>query len=346
MAADGDGRKIHQRRADPRRLTGQTGPSHRLSLRSMAPALAGAVLMLVTALGLLVWPVETRAFLLGLGTGCLVAALALSLVLTYRGSGVINFAAGATATYSAYAYDSLRRSGGLFLPPLPDSVSLGGAMGFWPALLVTLALSVLLGLVLHVLVFRPLRHAPPMMKIVASVGVLITLQALIVLRFGNDPRPMLPVFDKNAVRLPRDITLPEDQLILAAIVTGLTVALWALFAFTRFGLATRAAAENERGAVILGYSPDLLAGVNCVLSTVLIGLLGVLVATVNGSINPSTITLLVVPALAAALIGGFTSFGVALIAALGIAMTQNLVEYLSILDWFPQTSRGAIPGLK
>lgn len=314
--------------------------------RTGVRAIIGVALIVVPVACALALPNETGAFVLGLGSGCLVAALGLGLVLTYKGSGVINFAAGAMATYSAYAYDSLRRDGSLFLPPLPRSVSLGGPLDFWPALLVTLLLAALLGLVCHLLVFRPLRHAPPLMKVVASVGVLITLQALIVLRFANDPRPMLPIFDKRPVHLPGDITIPSDQLILGAIVIAIAVALWALFAFTRFGLATRAAAENERGAVILGYSPDLLAGVNWVLSTVLVGLLGILVATVNGSVNPSSITLLIVPALGAALIGGFTSFGITTIAALGIAMTQNLVQYLSILDWFPQTSRGPLPGVK
>ena len=49
--------------------------------------------------------------------------------------------------------------------------------------------------------------------------------------------------------------------------------LYALFSFTRFGLATRAAAENEKGAIVLGFSPDFLAGANWVLATVFVGLL-------------------------------------------------------------------------
>jgi branched-chain amino acid transport system permease protein len=312
----------------------------------------------------------TRALLLGLGTGALVAAIALAVVLTYQGSGVVNFASAATAMYAAYVYDGLRRDGTLFLPPLPNplalveglvhfaggdgftvphwptDVSFGSALDFWPALVVTLAVSAGMGALFHLLVFRPLRHAPPLAKVVASVGLLIVLQAVVVLRFGGTPRPVQPILDKTPVDLPRDTTIPQDQLLLAGLVIVLAVALWALFRFTRFGLATRAAAENEKGAVTLGFSPDFLAGTNWVLSTLLAGLLGVLVATVNGSIDPATIALLIVPALAAALLGNFTSFGVATAAGLGIAMSQSLIQYLGTKDWFPHSGGGPLPGVK
>lgn len=312
-------------------------------VRKTAAGIVGALV----AAGLVVaqWPDAARAMVLGLGPGCLIAAIALAIVLTYKGSGVLNFASGAMAMYSAYAYVALRRSGEIFLPPLPSSISFGRPLEFWPALAVTLLLAALLGLVCHLLVFRPLRQAPPLMKVVASVGVLITLQALVVLRFESAPLAIEPIFAKHPVKLPGNLVIPSDQLVLATIVLAVAVSLWALFRFTRFGLATRAAAETERGAVVLGYSPDWLAGVNWVLSTVVVGLLGVLVATVNGSITPTNITLLVVPALGAALVGGFTSFGITTLAAIAIAMVQELVVYLATLSWFPHTSQGPIPGV-
>ena len=102
--------------------------------------------------------------------------------------------------------------------------------------------------------------------------------------------------------------IPQDDLLLAVIVVAVTAVLWAVFRFTRFGLATRAAAENEKGAVVLGFSPDLLAGTNWVLSTVITGVFGILAASINSFIDPFTVTLLIVPALAAALLGNFSSF--------------------------------------
>jgi branched-chain amino acid transport system permease protein len=294
--------------------------------------------------GALAWflPGEATALLLGTGTGCLIAAIALAVVLTFRGSGTVNFAAGAIAMESAYVYDDLRRSGTLF----PTTLSLGGPLGVLPAMAVALVVAALIGALCHLLVFRPLRQAPPLSKVIASVGVLIVLQAIAVLRFGSTPRSVQPIVAKAPVRLANGIVVPGAQLLLAGNVVSFTIALWALFRFTRFGLATRAAAENERAAMLLGFSPDFLAGVNWVFSAVLTGFLGILVATVNGSLDPVTITLLVVPALAAALLGGLTSFGMATTAGLGIAMAQSLVQYLSTKPWFPQAGSGPLPGVR
>ena len=114
----------------------------------------------------------------------------------------------------------------------------------------------------------------------------------------------------------------------------------------RFGLATRAAAENEKGAMLIGFSPDRLAGTNWVLSTVLTGAFGILVASVNSFIDPFTVTLLIVPALAAALLGKFNSFWVTTAAAFGIAMTQSWLGFLGTKDWFPHAGTGPIPGVK
>src|SRR5262245_13190784 len=64
-----------------------------------------------------------QAVLLGVGVGSLVVAIALSVVVTHRGSGVVNFAAAALAMYAAYVDDGLRRDGQLVLPPLPNPLA-------------------------------------------------------------------------------------------------------------------------------------------------------------------------------------------------------------------------------
>ncbi len=309
----------------------------------------------------------------GIAQGALIAAIALGIVLTHRGSGVINLANGAVAMYVAYVYTSLRNDGDLFLPPLPNPLALvegavhlvqaedtfhlpdlpthlsfGPNMQFWPALALSLSCAVLLGLVLHLLVFRPLRHAPPLAKVVASAGVFLVLQAIGVRRFSTSPRSVkeLPFVGKEQVDL--GITsIAQDQLFVALVVVTCTAALWVLFQRTRFGLATRAAAEDERGAITLGYSPDLLAGANWVLSTVVTGLLGIFVASVSSTVDPVVIPALVVPALTAALVGGFTSFAWTTLAAFLLGMQLPLVQYLGVsADWFPRVDGIAIPGVE
>lgn len=76
--------------------------------------------------------------LLGLGSGAVFGALALALVLTFRSSGVVNFATGATALYSAYTYAFLRQGELLVpLPGVPKTVGLGGPLGLFPAMAIS-----------------------------------------------------------------------------------------------------------------------------------------------------------------------------------------------------------------
>ena len=307
----------------------------------------------------------------GIASGALIVAVAIGIVLTYRGSGVVNFSNGAIAMYAAYVYAVLRSQGDLFLPPLPNPLSLiegpvnffssgsplelpdlptkisfGDTLGLFPALTITLLFCILLGLALHFLIFKPLRHATPLTQVVASVGVFLLLQAIVVRRFAATPRPVKPIFQKSPIDLPFGINFSKDQLIVSVLVVIFTLALWALFRFTRFGLATRAAAENEKGAIILGFSPEFLSGVNWTLSTVVTGLLGVLVASINTAVDPATIPALIVPALTAALVGNFSSFGLTAVAGFLLGMQSQLMVYLGVTQsWFPRSGGSAFPGM-
>jgi branched-chain amino acid transport system permease protein len=285
---------------------------------------------------------RTMVFLLlGLGAGAVYASLGLGLVLVHRVSGVVHVAHGAVAAYVAYAFVELRTAGDLILPV--GRVDLGDEVAFGPALGLALVVAAALGLVTYGLVFRPLRGAPPLAGLVASVGLMATMQALIVLRFGAAGRPVPAILPAEPVRL-LGADVPRDRLVLAALVIVAAAVLWAVSRFTRFGLASRAAADDTTGVALLGWSPDVLAAVNWVAAGVLAGLGGILVAPITG-LDPVTTTLLVVPALAAALVGRLVSFGATTAAALGLGMIQSLILLLQDnLSWLPRSGiREAVP---
>ena len=313
-------------------------------------------------------PKQLAPMFSNIGTGALISAIALGVVLTYRGSGVVNFANGVVTVFIAYWFYGLRYEGRLYIPPLPNPLVLieipvnwfresGKYLDLpkWPTVIdlpgerltlaaafpVAIVLAILLGLALHFLIFRPLRHAPVLAKVVASVGVFVVLQDFVRLRFGETAKSgiRLPL-PEGKQKLPGDLgAIPNNQIFLAVVVIAIAFGLWALFKFSRFGLATRAAAENERGAIVLGFSPDFLAGANWVLSTVIAGLLGILASPIT-NLDTISLPLMIVPALGAALLANFSSFGLTVAGGMGIAMMQAWVQFQGAKTWFPD---GVLP---
>ena len=254
------------------------------------------------------------------------AALGLGLVLVHRASGVVNFAHGAMAMLVTYAFVELR----------PD-------IGLRPALAVSVVAAAALGLAVDGLVFRPLRRAPALARVVASVGLLATFQALAVLWFGTDSRPVPSLLPNRPVSL-LGVDVPRDRLLLAVLVVLAATGLWALYRFTRFGLASRATAEDQVALAMLGWSPGVVSAVNWMLASVLAGLAGIVVGPIT-ALDPATTTLLVVPALAAALAGRLSSFGATVGVALGLGMAQSaLLKVQDDLSWVPRSGVGeALP---
>jgi sulfate-transporting ATPase len=279
-----------------------------------------------------------RSLLFGLGEGGVFAALAVALVLTYRSSGVINFATGAIALFGTYMYEGLRNDGELLIiiPGLPTSVDIGDPLGFVPALVTALALTAVLGGVLYLLVFRPLREAPQLARAVASLGVLVVLQALMSVRWGQEPVAVKPIFPVEPWQW-GDLLLLSDRFYLALTVVVVTLCIVALYRWTRFGLSTRAAAESQTGAFVSGISPDRVALLNWMVSAAVAGAAGILIAPIV-PVTPITYTLYVVPALAAAVVGGFQHLVPTVIAGLAIGMLRSEALNLAADNtWLPRT---------
>lgn len=311
----------------------------------------------------------TNAALSGFGAGAIVGAIALGVVLCYRSGGVVNFSLGAQVMYAAYVYDSLKRSGSIFLPPLPNPLVIGEWVAGWfgvdldlpdiptsidlgtgpltvaSALIITLVLAGLFGFVLDLVVFRRLRSAPPLASIAASVGLLLLMQGIIQARFTTAVRSVAPLFQKQVVELPFGLFVQADQVIVFGLLALAAIALTLVTRYTRFGVLTRAASENPVGYALQAHSANGIIGANWVLSSVVASLFGIIVVTVNGGVDPLTVTLLIVPALAAALIGGFTSYGKTIVAALVIAMIEALFVRVSNYSWFPRPGGTPLPGI-
>jgi branched-chain amino acid transport system permease protein len=270
--------------------------------------------------------------ILGLGAGSLIAGVAVAVVLTYRGSGIINLSTGAIAMLAGYSYWSLKT--GTYGMHVPTA----------PALVITAIFLLGVGLLTEYAVYRPLRTAAPLAKLAASLGVLLVAQAAVSLAFGIGTKPQPPVLPGGTVSV-FGSNVPIDRFILPAIILLATLVLSLVYKLSRFGLATRAASENEIGAMLIGLSPNQLALASTLLATYVAGGLGVLAASIT-QLDPQALPLVVVPALAAALFARFTSFWIACLVGLGIGMLENILYYLQIQSWFPTDHGVAMPGVQ
>ncbi|MGW0037848.1 ABC transporter permease [Gordonia sp. NPDC003376] len=245
--------------------------------------------------------------ILGLGAGAVYALIALGIVLIHKGTGTVNFAQGAIAGCSAIHFGIATSNG----TPL------------WLAAATCIIVAGVGGALFYLVVMRRLRNAPALARIVATLGLMLLLQGLATQIWKVPTVVARPIFPVDSIRI-LDMNFGVDRLYLTATAIVLAVALWACYRYTRFGIATRAAAGNERGVALLGYSPDYIGATNWALGCMLAALAGVLFAPI-AALNIATLTLLVVPALAAALVGKFDSFGVTVGVALAIGAGQSLL---------------------
>ena len=262
----------------------------------------------------------------------MIAGIALAVVVTYRGSGIINLSTGAVSMVAAYGFWALRS--GHFGPEFANV----------PALAITMAGAVLVGVLGELLVFRPLRTSSPLAKLVASLGILLVLQATMLLWFGDAPRQIPSVFPVRIVEVLGN-SIPVNRFWMAGVVVVITVALGALFRWTRFGLATRAASENEVTAMLRGLSPNQLSMANTVLASAIAGAMGIIAAPLSQA-DSVTLVLFIVPALAAALFAGFSSLWIATVAGFAIGIGQSLMTWVATLRWFPTDKGNPMPGVQ
>lgn len=260
---------------------------------------------------------EFRFALLGLGVGAVYALLGQGLVLVYRGAGIINFAQGAVGMVTALLYFELRDL----------SVTPSVAMA------IALVAAGCLGGAIHILVMRPLSGAAPLVRLISTLALLVLLETLVDHMSGGGFRPVASILPSQTVTILGQ-PIGEDRLIVYGITVVITIVLKVLYGRTRFGLATSAVAENSRAAGALGISPDAIASANWAAASVLGCFAAILTASLSSSFNPDTLTLLVIPGLGAALVGGFSSFPLTLLGGTAIGIVESeMSRYVSTPGW-------------
>lgn len=174
----------------------------------------------------------------GTMTGLVYGLVALSFVVIFRASRIVNLAQGQLVLVGAYVMGTL-------LTQLPAPV----------AIVVALTASLLIGVAIERLVFRPLIGQPVFSIVMASIGLLILLQGLVQLLWGAQTRPFAAVLPEGSWAL--NTLLVNKRLLIGAAITIVAVeALRIFFLRTRIGLCLAAVAEDHFVALSLGVSVE------------------------------------------------------------------------------------------
>ncbi|HEV2477203.1 MAG TPA: branched-chain amino acid ABC transporter permease, partial [Candidatus Dormibacteraeota bacterium] len=238
---------------------------------------------------------------IGLGLGGIFSLAALGIVLIYRTTGVLNFAHGAMGMFSTF---------------VAWQVFYGWSHPFWPTWLATLLaviagllFAAVMGLVLELAVFRWVRTREPVVKAVITIGVLLALQSAASLIWKNN-QYHLPIYVVPQtwvwVMPGADVPVGANSILIIAVAVGLAFGLGAFLRYTSFGRAMRAVSDSPTSASLWGVPVNKVRAVSWMLGSLVAALAGILI-TPFINFDTTSLTLLIIDALAAALIGGLVS---------------------------------------
>ena len=243
--------------------------------------------------------------IIGITTGAVYALASLGLVLTYRASGVFNFAHGAIGMFCTYLFYSQRQH-------LPTGLAL---------ILTLTVVAPLVGIVVDML-FRHVASAGPIAQIASSVGLLVGLQGLVVAIYGGNTRQVAPIFPTGVFRIAGlNVGVDQAVVVFVSLVAGL--GLMAFFRWTTLGVRTRAVVDNRTLAGLAGTDAGWVTRFAWMLGCSFAAASGILFAPFV-QLDSILLTLLVVDAFSAAVIGRLRSFPITAAAAFGLGIAQSL----------------------
>ncbi len=245
----------------------------------------------------------------GLASASIYAVAASGLVVTYTTSGIFNFAHGAVAMVCAFVYWQLSSPDAWGLPvPIALALTL---LVFAPAL----------GFAIDRVLMRRLHDATPITRIVVPIGLLVALiQIATVIWPPGEINARLPRFFLGRSVEIGGVVVDYHYLVIFATAIAVAVGLRILLYSTRLGIAMRAVVDSRDLAALNGVSPDRVSGLSWAMGCSLAGLAGILIAPIL-NLDQTQLTLLVINAYAAAMVGRLRSLPLTVVGAviLGIA---------------------------
>jgi branched-subunit amino acid ABC-type transport system permease component len=275
-------------------------------------------------------------FILGLPIAGVFALLATGVVMVYRASKILTLAQGAVAMFATYGFYQLAN----------NPAETGGKGWGLPVVIAfpaALVFAGILGYAIERFLLRPLRDRPILVSVIMTVGLLALLTAIAGLIWSYD-RQQAPQITPSGRVTVAGITVGYTQLTILAITAVLMLAVVYLFKYTTLGIAMRAVADDRRAALLMGIPADRVSSLTWIIGGVLAGLAGILLSPIV-QLQPVNLTLIAIPAYAAALFGGLTNLTRMVVGALLLGVMYSEVPEIPFVKNF-LAERHDLPGTR
>src|SRR5450432_1335569 len=245
----------------------------------------------------------------GVSVGSIYALVALAIVIPFKASGVLNFSQGEVVTLGAYAALILTQLA-LPYPVVLAGVVLLGAFG---------------GVLMERILIRPIVAAPEFTLVIATFAIGLLIKGVISLKFGDSPASIDGPFGSEPI-VAIGLRFNPTSLWILACTAAVTLAVIAFFRYAKLGNAMRAVSINPEAARLMGIKVTTVYRWSWAISTAIGTLAGLLVAPLVG-VNPE-IGQLILRGLLAAVIGGFTSIGGAILGGIAVGLIETYAGVL------------------
>jgi branched-chain amino acid transport system permease protein len=227
----------------------------------------------------------------GLSAGMIYAAIALSLVLIWRGTGVLNYAQGAMAMFTSFIALEV----------------IYATNNYWLGFIVALASGFVLGAALERLVVRSATGKPPLNAVIVTIGLLTGIEGLAGLLYSANNRSFPPAFSIDGLSIGTvALGITRNDIFTGVAVLAAAGLLAVTFRYTSIGLRMRATAFNARVARLLGVRVGRMLTLGWALAGLVGALAGMLVSP-STFLSPNSMDTIFVLGFTAAVIGGLES---------------------------------------
>lgn len=256
------------------------------------------------------WDLLLQLLVNGVIVGMLYGVVAMSFVLIYKSTQVVNFAQGEFVVLGAWVCLAIVLQMGL---------------PFWAAFLFALVFMTLFGILVQVALLRPLVGEPVISVVMATIGLSIFMRAGMNWIFGNNAVRFPEVFDRGIVSI-GGLNVQTAYLMSLVLSLLVMVAFFWFFRYSRWGLAMRATAYNQQVAQSLGISVGRVFAMAWAISAVVSGIAGIVIGLVNAVSN--SLAVIGIKVFPAVIVGGLDSIVGAIVGGLIIGVLENLAEYV------------------